>query len=40
MEEAWAHWTKTRDGTPLGEETFDILVLFEHHIERQNSLKK
>jgi hypothetical protein len=34
LEEAWRHWTATRDGTPLGEETFDILVMFEHHAER------
>jgi hypothetical protein len=34
MEQAWEHWTKTRDNTPLGKETFDILVMFEHHIER------
>jgi hypothetical protein len=34
IEDAWKHWTRTRDGTPLGEETFDILVMFEHHIER------
>ena len=37
MPEAWLHWTKTRDATPLGEETFDILVMFEHHIERINA---
>jgi hypothetical protein len=34
VEDAWTHWLRTRDGTPLGEETFDILVMFEHHIER------
>ena len=34
LQEAWVHWTKTRDNTPLGEETFDILVMFEHHVER------
>lgn len=35
LEEAWQHWKRTRVGTPLGEETFDILVMFEHHIEHQ-----
>jgi hypothetical protein len=34
MPEAWQHWKATRDNTPLGEETFDILALFEHHAER------
>jgi hypothetical protein len=34
LPEARRHWTATRDGTPLGEETFDILVLFERHVER------
>jgi len=34
MEQAWKHWTTTRVGEDLGEETLDILVLFEHHIER------
>ena len=34
LPEAWRHWQATRDSTPLGEETFDILVLFEHHVER------
>jgi hypothetical protein len=33
MEEAWRHWLH-RDGTDLGSETDDILVMFEHHIER------
>ena len=37
LPEAWLHWTQTRDATPLGEETFDILVMFEHHIERINA---
>ena len=39
LEEAWQHWQKTRAGTPLGEETFDILVMFEHHIERNGGHK-
>lgn len=34
LPEAWRHWTTARDNTPLGEETFDILVAFEHHITR------
>jgi hypothetical protein len=34
LPEAWAHWERTRAGMPLGEETFDILVVFEHHAER------
>ena len=34
LAEAWAHWTATRDATPIGEETFDILVMFEHHAAR------
>ena len=37
LPEAWLHWTETRDATALGEETFDILVMFEHHIERINT---
>lgn len=37
LPEAWLHWTRARDATPLGEETFDILVMFEHHIERVNA---
>lgn len=35
MEEAWRHWEARRAGTDLGDETFDILVLFEHQIERE-----
>ncbi len=35
IETAWKHWVRARDKTPLGEETFDILVMFEHHIERR-----
>jgi hypothetical protein len=34
MDEAWRHWEATRAGTDLGDETFDILVMFEHQIER------
>jgi hypothetical protein len=34
LPEAWKHWTATRNNTPRGEETFDILVAFEHHITR------
>ena len=39
LEEAWQHWEWARAGTALGEETFDILVLFEHHIERNGGHK-
>jgi hypothetical protein len=34
LPDAWKHWSDTRDATPLGEETFDILVMFEHHAAR------
>jgi len=34
MAEARAHWTATRAGTPLGEETQDILDMFEKAIAR------
>jgi hypothetical protein len=35
LEEAWRHWGHgERAGTDLGAESEDILVLFEHHIER------
>lgn len=40
MDEAWKHWETTRAGTDLGEETFDILVMFEHHIERETRKQK
>jgi hypothetical protein len=33
-DEAWRHWEATRAGTPLGDETFDILTMFELHMER------
>jgi hypothetical protein len=36
MEEAWRHWGYgERAGTDLGAESEDILVMFEHHIERE-----
>jgi hypothetical protein len=34
MAEARAHWTATRAGTPLGDETQDILDMFEKAIAR------
>jgi uncharacterized protein YjbI with pentapeptide repeats len=34
LAKAWEHWESTRNNTPLGEETFDILVMFEHHAAR------
>ena len=40
LDEAWSHWTQTRDNTPLGEETFDILVMFEHQAERDDAERK
>jgi hypothetical protein len=33
-DEAWRHWEATRAGTALGDETFDILTMFELHMER------
>ena len=33
-DEAWKHWTATRDGTPLGDETLDILTMFKLAMER------
>ena len=33
-DEAWKHWTTTRDGTPLGDESLDILTMFELAMER------
>jgi hypothetical protein len=37
LPEAWRHWETTRANTPLGDETFDILVMFEHHAERTDA---
>ena len=34
MDEAWRHWEQTRGGTPLGDESLDILTMFELHIQR------
>ena len=34
MDEAWRHWEKTRGGSPLGDESHDILTMFELHIQR------
>ena len=34
LPEACAHWQATRAGTPLGDETMDILDLFERHAAR------
>jgi hypothetical protein len=31
-DEAWRHWEATRAGTDLGDETFDILTMFELHM--------
>jgi uncharacterized protein YjbI with pentapeptide repeats len=35
LEEGRKHWKATRAGTPLGDETQDILDMFEKAIERQ-----
>lgn len=40
MTEAHRHWVATRIGTDLGHETFDILQLFNLHIDRLNAAKK
>lgn len=40
LPQAWKHWEYTRRNTDLGEETFDILVMFEHQAERANTAKK
>lgn len=40
MAEAYKHWEETRKGTDLGNETFDILRLFNVHIDRLNAAKK
>jgi uncharacterized protein YjbI with pentapeptide repeats len=37
---AWRHWSKTRRNTDLGEETYDILVMFEHQAERRAKARK
>ena len=34
MDQAWQHWERTRGGTPLGDESHDILTMFELHIQR------
>jgi len=34
LDEAWQHWERTRGGTPLGDESQDILTMFELHIQR------
>jgi hypothetical protein len=39
MDEARDHWTSTRGGTPLGDETLDILTFFEAAIVRQEATK-
>ena len=34
MDEAWRHWEETRGGSPLGDESHDILTMFKLHIQR------
>ena len=33
-DEAWKHWERTRGNTPLGDESLDILTMFELRIQR------
>ena len=39
MDEAWRHWEGTRGGTALGDESLDILTMFELHIQRAGEYK-
>jgi len=39
LKAARAHWTATRNGTPLGDETQDILDMFEKAIQRTGEKK-
>jgi hypothetical protein len=39
MDQAWQHWEDTRGGTPLGDESHDILTMFELHIQRTKEHK-
>ena len=34
LDDAWTHWERTRGGTPLGDETLDILTMFQLHVDR------
>lgn len=36
LPQAWKHWEDTRRNTDLGEETYDILVMFEHQAARMD----
>ena len=36
LPQAWKHWEDTRRHTDLGEETYDILVMFEHQAARMD----
>ena len=36
LRQAWKHWEDTRRHTDLGEETYDILVMFEHQAARMD----
>lgn len=36
LPQAWKHWENTRRNTELGEETYDILVMFEHQAARMD----
>ena len=37
MDEAWRHWEAKRGNTPLGDESLDILTMFELHIQRNGN---
>ena len=34
LDDAWTHWEHTRGGTALGDESLDILTMFQLHIDR------
>ena len=39
IDAAWKHWERTRGGTALGDESLDILTMFELHIQRAGKCK-
>jgi uncharacterized protein YjbI with pentapeptide repeats len=40
FEEAWSHWTETRGGTDLGDESLDILTMFSLALDREEGKQK
>lgn len=38
MDEAWAHWEERRRNTSLGDESHDILTMFELYIQRRQKM--